>query len=193
MKQTSWRADLFYCPKHLLWARGRLVVVTICIPVSAYIYITLYFITLYQWEQYYRTIWEGSSPQITLNSRKMARSCCIPSICWKNLYLMMRAVSPQASFTPMPFVHIHEFSSFQHRSSSPSSVLFFFPRLVNCRCFEFTDFCLFMSLKENVGKQKLFLAVDGLSGCFWLLFLFGFPITTSTLILSSPLPTHHWQ
>jgi len=44
-------------------------------------------------------------------------------------------------------------------------LLFPFPRLANRRCSEFTDYCLFMSLKENVGKQKPFLALDGLSGC----------------------------
>lgn len=79
----------------------------------------------------------------------------------------MRSVNPGASFTPMPPVHIHELVAFSTGLVLP--LMFSFPRLANRRCSEFTDFCLFMSLKENVGKQKLFLAVDVLSGCLFFL------------------------
>lgn len=64
MKLASWRADLFYCPKQCTalgkWA-GLWLSPSLSIPVSAYIYITLYFTTLYQREQPYRQLSQNQS------------------------------------------------------------------------------------------------------------------------------------
>lgn len=81
MKLASWRADLFYCPKQCtalgkwagLWLSPSLIYLWVLISISCCI------------SPHVINENNPTGSKISLNSRKVARSCCIPAICWKHL------------------------------------------------------------------------------------------------------------